>query len=126
MEFLKGTFSLGFLRINSSLLRLKFLSDFLPSFSILQNSIHEQTSFLVSRIFCRVWFPVKSTSSIKTVKSTKPKNQVFCPVDVQELHLLFFAVVVFGIALLSPQLGNIEKASACHTGRRMIKSEKPP
>jgi hypothetical protein len=53
----------------------------------------------------------------------EPKTQFFCQVDVQEFHLWFFAVVVFGIAFPLP-LGNIENASACHTGRRMTKSEK--
>jgi hypothetical protein len=41
MEFLNGIFSRGFWGINSSLLRLEFLPGFLPSFSVLQNAIHE-------------------------------------------------------------------------------------
>jgi hypothetical protein len=41
MEFLNHAFLFEVMGKNSILLRLKFLSGFLPSFSVLQNAIHE-------------------------------------------------------------------------------------
>jgi hypothetical protein len=68
MEFLNANFTRKFLRINSSLLRLEFLSGFLPSFFLSTRCYSRiNSSFLVSQIFCvyfynqsRVWFFFKN------------------------------------------------------------------
>ncbi len=70
------------------------MSSFLPSFSFLQDAIHEQTRvFLFAEFFISIFktrvesgFLLKSANR-KTVNNMEQKTWVLCQIDVQEFHL---------------------------------------
>jgi hypothetical protein len=85
MEFLNGISMSKCLGINSSFLRLEFLSGFLPHFSVLQNAIREKIRvFLFHRFFVRI-FKTREENGFflnppveGTLNSKEQKTRVFC------------------------------------------------